>query len=334
MIITMIIMMGLLGQCAYTQPTHNQQPHTAVYIHTESYTTNEEEPGRVVSSDTLNGKRGSRGLGVFCGTGPQIVKQGDAEGGGENGIDGNGDVIIAFPNGGGAGGGDGSVSCGNTDDGGYNSSSDGYETDDRAIREDDKLLPTLVEFGIGGGGGLREEDECAADFEVCSVSIRVKKDCGNVVAVLYSFLPIVIVPVIICCALLGIGNVMAEGFLLCLMACAGLFSAFLKSIFKQRRPLGSAAGSHGMPSAHSAITVSAVLWLLLEFSVVNGIFADFDPSRKIFLISVLLLLFAPVPWARWRLKDHSFAQVVAGSAVGLIIGAIAFALRINIPLQM
>lgn len=96
--------------------------------------------------------------------------------------------------------------------------------------------------------------------------------------------------------------------------CSQLFGALLfyvvgavifigKVIAVQKRPQGTCLTSCGMPSGHSAESFAFVVWFFLTL------------NESYYL--TLPLIF--VPWSRWFLLDHSFAQITVGSCIGVLL---------------
>merc|ERR1719272_1649704 len=89
----------------------------------------------------------------------------------------------------------------------------------------------------------------------------------------------------------------------------------LKTIIAQKRPEGSCLTSCGMPSGHSMSSIGLLTFLVCELVTRSSM--DGVPREQ--LLVVLAIIFLPVPWSRVQLHDHSVAQVIAGSMVGLIL---------------
>ena len=87
------------------------------------------------------------------------------------------------------------------------------------------------------------------------------------------------------------------------------FTSTLKMIFRENRPFGSCSNSCGMPSGHSFMAISTLTFFILRFSLAR-------PAIAI----LAFFFFAPVPWARVQLKDHSISQVIVGASLGVLWG--------------
>ncbi|KAF4681690.1 hypothetical protein FOZ63_025810 [Perkinsus olseni] len=109
----------------------------------------------------------------------------------------------------------------------------------------------------------------------------------------------------------------------------GLF----KRLFNQPRPPQSACEGPGMPSGHCITSGVLCTWFLLEsatlFLTNGGIGTTGNLQQLLIRILITLLLFGPVPWARWYNLDHTFQQVLVGSLCGLFLGCLAFAFRVE-----
>ncbi len=80
----------------------------------------------------------------------------------------------------------------------------------------------------------------------------------------------------------------------------------LKHLVHQSRPSGSCLSTRGMPSSHSALAAAWASAIALR-------------SMMSTAPRFLCLLLAGVPWARYRLSDHSLAQVSVGCLVGMTL---------------
>lgn len=90
------------------------------------------------------------------------------------------------------------------------------------------------------------------------------------------------------------------------------------------RPCGSCIKSTGMPSGHTTNAVGYCLWVILE--VLIGLGRRWPVHHKALAIAAAVLLFAPVPYSRLYLGDHTVLQVAIGSANGVVLGLVYFAL--------
>ena len=80
---------------------------------------------------------------------------------------------------------------------------------------------------------------------------------------------------------------------------------WLKYVVSEPRPAGTCLESCGMPSGHSSISIGFLIWYLA---------IDYGGKWK-YAFLVLTL----VPWSRWQLQDHSFAQCIFGSLLGTML---------------
>ena len=98
-------------------------------------------------------------------------------------------------------------------------------------------------------------------------------------------------------------------------AAVPIASSVLKLFVEETRPEGSCVSSFGMPSGHAA---SAAAWLV--HSIVWGWYGSavqrYRPSARVWISLMALLIFAPIPWSRVHLKDHSSWQCVVGILMG------------------
>lgn len=89
------------------------------------------------------------------------------------------------------------------------------------------------------------------------------------------------------------------------------------------RPCESCVRSPGMPSGHTTNAVAYFFWIVLETLV--GFGRLWPATKKALVIAGVALLFAPVPYSRFYLGDHTGLQVAIGSANGTVIGFAYFA---------
>lgn len=97
----------------------------------------------------------------------------------------------------------------------------------------------------------------------------------------------------------------------------------LKRIIQEPRPAASACKGYGMPSGHSTNCYAWMVWTVFEIIL--------HPSASlfvtIFLVCLAVFVLGPVPYARVYLEDHTPRQVLAGMAVGSLIGLLAVPVR-------
>lgn len=159
-------------------------------------------------------------------------------------------------------------------------------------------------------------------FGLFSVSIHPVLTRKNALAIFYSFIPYIIGIVLFVWLLIGDSFIPAYA-LIMMFASSASSEFFLKNIFKSPRPPNSACASYGMPSSHCVTSYSILMWLLLENINALGFVSGF-----LFKLSIILIT-APVPWARWYVEDHTVPQCIWGCIVGIFIGIFAFVMRIR-----
>ncbi|KAK9171218.1 PAP2 superfamily protein [Cryptosporidium meleagridis] len=159
-------------------------------------------------------------------------------------------------------------------------------------------------------------------FGLFSVSIHPVLTRKNALAIFYSFIPYIIGLVLFVWLLIGDSFIPAYA-LIMMLASSASSEFFLKNIFKSPRPPNSACASYGMPSSHCVTSYSILIWLLLENINALGFVSGF-----LFKLSIILIA-APVPWARWYVEDHTIPQCIWGCIVGIFIGILAFIMRIQ-----
>ncbi|KAH8738590.1 transmembrane domain protein [Cryptosporidium ryanae] len=163
---------------------------------------------------------------------------------------------------------------------------------------------------------------CTHPFGLFSVSIHPVFTRKNALAIFYSFIPYIIGLVLFAWLLIGDSFVPAYALIMMLTSSASS-EFFLKNIFKSPRPPNSACASYGMPSSHCVTSYSILIWLLLENINALGLLSGFFSKLSIIIIT------APVPWARWYVEDHTIPQCICGCIVGVLFGIIAFIMRIR-----
>lgn len=105
---------------------------------------------------------------------------------------------------------------------------------------------------------------------------------------------------------------------------------FLKPHFDDPRPWESANKTAegkpkpGMPSGHVLNSVTLLVWLVCEIEL--G--CSKNHSVLLWIFGVLCLM-APVPWARYYNKDHTFKQCCYTSFAAMLVGLIAFLVRVQ-----
>jgi len=102
----------------------------------------------------------------------------------------------------------------------------------------------------------------------------------------------------------------------------------IKNIIKQPRPLNTCACGYGMPSGHAAIASAFIVWFSLEIVFNDWKLTQFFTSRlhisKPVLILLLLFSLLPTAYTRVYLRYHTIQQVMVGSVMGGVLGALYF----------
>lgn len=157
----------------------------------------------------------------------------------------------------------------------------------------------------------------------------------NVIAILYGFLPWII-PISF-----GVHWLVTQRFMslygtLLLLVVSLLNEAVFKPLLKQPRPALTANKDPpmskkgkikpGMPSGHVLNATTCMVWALLEVGF-RGPGYDENTSLTTEWLILILLLMAPVPWARWYNSDHTFQQCWVSFILGIIVGIAAFYVR-------
>lgn len=159
-------------------------------------------------------------------------------------------------------------------------------------------------------------------YAILQVTIRHHLRAIDIVALIWCFLPFV-VP-----SLFAMWWICARSFfplyaLAISMFCVILNEGILKSIFKQPRPVESAANSWGFPSGHVLNAFCLMVWLFLEVAIP----ADHRVPIHWRTVAAITVVFAPVPWARYHNGDHSLQQVTWSMFLGGALAVAAFVTR-------
>jgi hypothetical protein len=85
------------------------------------------------------------------------------------------------------------------------------------------------------------------------------------------------------------------------------------------RPIESSCRHPGMPSGHVMNAYTLMIWCLLE--------AMLDCVIHVEWLILILIVMAPVPWARVYNKDHTVLQASISCAVSLVMGGLAYYIR-------
>ncbi len=143
-------------------------------------------------------------------------------------------------------------------------------------------------------------------------------DFVNVVAVGFSVTPFVIIIVLLLSLIIFRSmRVLWYGLLYTFL---GVFAVLLKEIMVQKRPEGTCLISCGMPSGHSTASYGLVCFMFLE--QITLYFAKSSTRNEVLWSVCCSLFLLPVPWSRVHLKDHSLAQVLVGSGVGIVFSVL------------
>ncbi|XP_026192401.1 uncharacterized protein LOC34620702 [Cyclospora cayetanensis] len=163
-----------------------------------------------------------------------------------------------------------------------------------------------------------EEGGASNAFSLFSVTIRKPLTPSKLAAVGYSYLPFVFFFFVILRAI-STWNV--------LPFYAAVFLTLLNEhLFKrwiqEPRPSLSLVKSPGMPSSHCLVSYAYMVWIFLEAAVSPSSFLP-----RLLCVSLAVASFAPMPWARYYLDDHSEMQCLVGCLGGAFGGVIVFLLR-------
>jgi len=174
-----------------------------------------------------------------------------------------------------------------------------------------KLNPRLFNVLVQD---LEESKPTAATTSVLSVTIPFPVTSEVVLALIYSYIPFAMFFGFFAWFIVTEKLVPLYGTILLLFTSL-TSEGILKNIFRQPRPFESAVESYGMPSSHCMTSYAMLTWIIGDTTL-----SSISVPSKIAWIVLILILLAPVPWARYFLGDHSISQCVAGCAGGLICG--------------
>lgn len=88
------------------------------------------------------------------------------------------------------------------------------------------------------------------------------------------------------------------------------------------RPAEAVCKHPGFPSGHVMNAYTIMIWCLLEVIFnKNTLHTDW--------LLIILVVMAPVPWARVYNRDHTIPQVSASALMSIVTGSIAFVIRVN-----
>eukprot|EP00931_Biecheleriopsis_adriatica_P073844 TRINITY_DN48052_c0_g1_i1.p1 TRINITY_DN48052_c0_g1~~TRINITY_DN48052_c0_g1_i1.p1 ORF type:complete len:304 (+),score=56.55 TRINITY_DN48052_c0_g1_i1:68-979(+) len=158
----------------------------------------------------------------------------------------------------------------------------------------------------------------------------------NILALIYGYLPFII-PLIF-----FIDVAVERHFLpfygLCVSGVVTVINELiLKPIVKDPRPNGSANRKYnettkkwemkeGMPSGHVLNATTTMVWCLLEVAM-RGPGFDEHLFISTNVLIIILVVMAPVPWARIYNQDHSLAQCCVAGILGICAGVAAYYIR-------
>eukprot|EP00919_Chromeraceae_sp_WS-2016_P004414 GHVR01010434.1.p1 GENE.GHVR01010434.1~~GHVR01010434.1.p1 ORF type:complete len:239 (-),score=48.81 GHVR01010434.1:191-907(-) len=163
------------------------------------------------------------------------------------------------------------------------------------------------------------------NYAFLSVSVRTPINLCSGIAIIYSLLPYLIAILLFIWYIAT--NHLYPLLSLVLITVVSVLSEFvLKNLFRQSRPVDSLVKSYGMPSSHTFACSALLIWttfeILFNFYYINLFY-------RIITVIICFIFFAPLPWARWVVSDHSCQQVLVGTAMGLCVGVAVFYLRQN-----
>jgi hypothetical protein len=162
----------------------------------------------------------------------------------------------------------------------------------------------------------------------------------DVIALIYGFLPFIVPVVFLIVFIVEFpAKIGLYGFSVSI-TCMIMNELIFKPIVKDPRPTKSANKfldkedntwkmKPGMPSGHVLNATTIMIWSLMEVALKGpGYDAEHIVQTECWLAGILVLM-APVPWARWRNKDHTLNQCMVAIAIGIPLGALAYVIRIN-----
>lgn len=95
-----------------------------------------------------------------------------------------------------------------------------------------------------------------------------------------------------------------------------------KRIYPDPRPALSLSRSPGMPSSHCVVSYAFLFWFSFE-----AIVSDSPFIPRLLFVCLSVAAFAPMPWARTYLHDHSEMQCLVGCLGGALWGIFLFVVR-------
>mmetsp|Transcript_147589 Transcript_147589/g.411087 ORF Transcript_147589/g.411087 Transcript_147589/m.411087 type:complete len:269 (+) Transcript_147589:63-869(+) len=157
------------------------------------------------------------------------------------------------------------------------------------------------------------------------------------IVLVYGFLPFIVPAAFIIHWAIHRGTLGLYGF--CVSIVATIMNELIfKPIVKDPRPVESANKfkdkdgqmkmKPGMPSGHVLNATTIMVWSFLEV-VCRG--PGFHENLVITLewLLFIFVIMAPVPWARWKNKDHTLNQCLVAGALGIVAGVAAYVIRIS-----
>lgn len=214
--------------------------------------------------------------------------------------------------------------------------------------KDPDLVPVHVQYICEKGAGQLEyqgfEDWTADEQEmwkagllrckwgIGQVSIRVPvRDVSSFLALVYGYLPFVIplwwaIWAIVTYLLKG-GPRFFPTFGLCVaIGFAILNEALTKPVCHRvlspsitSRPPEAVCKHPGMPSGHVMNAYTLMVWCFLEVVLDHHVHVEW--------LFIILVVMAPVPWARVYNRDHTVPQVAVSAAMGTVMGVVAYLIR-------
>lgn len=159
---------------------------------------------------------------------------------------------------------------------------------------------------------------------------------GHFCVLVYGFLPFVVPATFLIHWLIHRHFLGLYGFLVSIVTSL-LNELVFKPIVKDPRPVESANKfkdpsdgvwkmKPGMPSGHVLNATTIMVWALLEIAF-KGPGYHKHMYTTLEWLAFILVLMAPVPWARWKNKDHTLKQCLVAGALGVLAGIGAFLLR-------
>lgn len=174
---------------------------------------------------------------------------------------------------------------------------------------------------------------------VLQVTIRtpLEKTPGNIIALAYGFLPFIIPAAFFINWAITRHFITLYGFMVSIITSL-VNEVVFKPIVNDPRPVESANKIRdpetgkmkmkpGMPSGHVLNAVTILVWASLEVAV-RGPGIKHPITCAEWMIAIFVLM-APVPWARWRNKDHSLNQCLVAGALGIVAGITAYFIRVH-----